>query len=171
MDELELLMDGNRYVRDCCVLVISESWLHTQIPDTAIQLTSRAVQRSDRNKVGSAQLLPLNLSSPAAYLRSSWTSIHHQSVAPDGSLSHEWSPVLVHSGSLSQSPSLVTLRASAASPHLLLRSPDFSTSDATESLLHVVDAPEPAAFIATSLLNPFDIYACASLCLLLGFSI
>uniref|UniRef100_A0A3P9IEP3 Pentraxin (PTX) domain-containing protein n=1 Tax=Oryzias latipes TaxID=8090 RepID=A0A3P9IEP3_ORYLA len=71
---------------------------------------------------------------------------------------------------------LVTPRASAASPpvksrYLLHRSPDFSTSDTTESHHLAVDAPEPAAFIATALLNPFATYASASPCLLPGFKI
>ena len=50
MDELELLANGNRYVRDCCVSVISETWLHPSIPDAAVQLGGRTVHRWDRNK-------------------------------------------------------------------------------------------------------------------------
>ena len=50
MDELELLIEGNRYVRDCCISIISETWLHPSIPDAAVQLAGRATYRSDRNK-------------------------------------------------------------------------------------------------------------------------
>lgn len=32
--------DANRYIRNCCVLIISESWLYPLIPDAANQLVS-----------------------------------------------------------------------------------------------------------------------------------
>ena len=50
MDELELLADDNRYVRDSCVSVISETWLHPSIPDTAVQLVDRTIHSWDRNQ-------------------------------------------------------------------------------------------------------------------------
>ena len=37
MDELKLQMAANRLVQDCCTLLIMETWLHSSIPDTAIE--------------------------------------------------------------------------------------------------------------------------------------
>lgn len=50
MDELELLMRGNHYVHDCCVSIITESWLHPLVPDDTVQLESRTMHRWDRNE-------------------------------------------------------------------------------------------------------------------------
>ncbi|KAK0152182.1 hypothetical protein N1851_006413 [Merluccius polli] len=50
MDELELLIKGNHHVRDCCVSIITETWLHPLIPDTAVQLAGCTNHRWDRNK-------------------------------------------------------------------------------------------------------------------------
>lgn len=50
MDELELLIKGNRHVRDCCVSIIIETWLHPLIPDAAIQLAACTAHRWDCNK-------------------------------------------------------------------------------------------------------------------------
>lgn len=50
MDELELLINGNRYIRDCCVPIISETWLRPLIPDAAVQLAGHTAHRGDRNK-------------------------------------------------------------------------------------------------------------------------
>lgn len=50
MEELELQIATNRLVHDCCVMIITETWLHTQIPDAAVQLTGRTIHRQDRNK-------------------------------------------------------------------------------------------------------------------------
>ncbi len=41
MDELELYICENRYVHHCCVIFITETWLHQSIPDTAVQLAGR----------------------------------------------------------------------------------------------------------------------------------
>ena len=48
-DDLEIQLAGNRYVRECCVLIITETWLHTQIPDATVQLAGRTLHRWDRN--------------------------------------------------------------------------------------------------------------------------
>lgn len=37
-DDLELQPAGNCYVRNYCVLIITETWLHPRIPDTSVQL-------------------------------------------------------------------------------------------------------------------------------------
>lgn len=50
MDELELLVTGGCYVRNCCIMVITKSWFHPLIPSEAIQLPSHTVHGSDRNK-------------------------------------------------------------------------------------------------------------------------
>lgn len=49
-DDLELQLAGNRYVRDCCVLIITETWLHPRIPDASIQLAGRTLLRWDRTE-------------------------------------------------------------------------------------------------------------------------
>ncbi|GAA6107963.1 uncharacterized protein LOC122764210 isoform X1 [Tachysurus ichikawai] len=50
MDELELQLASNRFVRDCCEMIITETWLHTLIPNAAVQLSGRTIHRQDRNK-------------------------------------------------------------------------------------------------------------------------
>ena len=49
MDELKLQMAANGLVQDCCILLITETWLHSSIPDTAIELAGRTAHRQDRN--------------------------------------------------------------------------------------------------------------------------
>lgn len=44
-DDLDLQLTGNRSVRDCCVLIITETWLHPKIPDASMQLTGRSLHR------------------------------------------------------------------------------------------------------------------------------
>ncbi|CAG6018054.1 unnamed protein product [Menidia menidia] len=48
-DDLELQLAGNRYVSDCCVLIITETLLHTQVPDATVQLVDHTLHRWDRN--------------------------------------------------------------------------------------------------------------------------
>ncbi len=50
MDELELQLAGNRYVRDCCVLIVTETWFHPGIPDASVQLAGRTMLSQDRTK-------------------------------------------------------------------------------------------------------------------------
>ena len=49
-DGLVLQLAGNTYVCDCCLLVITETWLHPQISDASVQLAGRTLLRWDRNK-------------------------------------------------------------------------------------------------------------------------
>lgn len=49
MDELMLITESHKSVRDCSIMVITESWLHTGIPDEAVALPGRTVHRADRN--------------------------------------------------------------------------------------------------------------------------
>ena len=48
-DDLKLHPAVNCYARECCVLIITETWLHTQIPDATVQLAGRTLQLWDRN--------------------------------------------------------------------------------------------------------------------------
>lgn len=48
MDNMELLIANNNSLRDCCVIIITETWLHQGIPDAAVQLASRILYRGDR---------------------------------------------------------------------------------------------------------------------------
>ena len=50
MDELELQMATFSFVRNCSVMVITETWLHPLIPDAAVELTSRMLHRQDRSR-------------------------------------------------------------------------------------------------------------------------
>ena len=49
MDELNLQMSENKYVQDCCILIITETWLHPLIPDGPIELAGRTAYCWDRN--------------------------------------------------------------------------------------------------------------------------
>ncbi|KAL1260011.1 hypothetical protein QQF64_007838 [Cirrhinus molitorella] len=49
-DYLELQLAGNRYVRDCCLLIITETWLHPDIPNASMQLAGCTLLRWDRTK-------------------------------------------------------------------------------------------------------------------------
>ncbi|KAM7373781.1 hypothetical protein PAMA_022061 [Pampus argenteus] len=48
MDELRLQIAANKHVKDSCILLFTETWLHQGIPDSAIELAGRTVQRHDR---------------------------------------------------------------------------------------------------------------------------
>ncbi|KAK7910081.1 hypothetical protein WMY93_014765 [Mugilogobius chulae] len=50
MDEMSLINTTHRQVKDCSILIISETWLHAGVPDEAIVLTGRSVHRADRNE-------------------------------------------------------------------------------------------------------------------------
>lgn len=39
---------GNRSVRDCCVLIITESWLHQRLLDASVQLAGRTALPADQ---------------------------------------------------------------------------------------------------------------------------
>ena len=47
-EDLELLMTAKQ-VHNNCVTIITETWLHPQIPDTAVQFQDRTLHRLDRN--------------------------------------------------------------------------------------------------------------------------
>ncbi len=48
IDELELITSAQKSIRDCCVLIITETWLNPAIPEEAIRLTGRIAHRADR---------------------------------------------------------------------------------------------------------------------------
>lgn len=48
MEELELTMSAQKNIQDCCVLVITETWINATIPEEAIQLAGYATHRADR---------------------------------------------------------------------------------------------------------------------------
>ncbi|XP_068506162.1 uncharacterized protein [Syngnathus scovelli] len=48
MDYVRLLRSTNRTVRNCCVLVFTETWLSDNIPDSAVHLERLACYRADR---------------------------------------------------------------------------------------------------------------------------
>jgi hypothetical protein len=43
MDDLELRIATDNFVRDCCVMILTETWLHPAIPDNAVQLAGRTI--------------------------------------------------------------------------------------------------------------------------------
>ncbi|XP_073772589.1 uncharacterized protein [Danio rerio] len=55
MDELRLQLVENRLCRDCCALMLTESWLHPGIPDAAVELTDFTLHRHDRNHLSQKQ--------------------------------------------------------------------------------------------------------------------
>ena len=48
MDELRLQVATNTTIRESCILLITETWLHSLIADSAIQLAGYTAQRQDR---------------------------------------------------------------------------------------------------------------------------
>ncbi|KAK3506378.1 hypothetical protein QTP70_002309 [Hemibagrus guttatus] len=48
MDELRLQTVTNNITKDSCILLITETWLHLSIPDSAIELTGYTAQHHDR---------------------------------------------------------------------------------------------------------------------------
>ena len=48
MDELNLQIATNNRVKDSCILLITETWLHSSISDAAIKLADRTAHRPDR---------------------------------------------------------------------------------------------------------------------------
>lgn len=50
LDELKLQVALNKDIKDSCVMLIMETWLHSSIPDTAIELAGRTAHRHDRTR-------------------------------------------------------------------------------------------------------------------------
>ena len=50
MDELRLQITTNRTIKDSCILLFTETWLHSSIPNTATELAGRTAYRHDRTK-------------------------------------------------------------------------------------------------------------------------
>ncbi|KAI3375381.1 hypothetical protein L3Q82_021870, partial [Scortum barcoo] len=48
MDELRLRITHNKRIMDCNVMIFTETWLHSGIPDNAIELAGRHTLRADR---------------------------------------------------------------------------------------------------------------------------
>ncbi|KAI4889038.1 hypothetical protein NFI96_000828 [Prochilodus magdalenae] len=48
LDELRARITTQREIRDCCVLILTETWLSDSTPDSAIQLQTHSVHRGDR---------------------------------------------------------------------------------------------------------------------------
>lgn len=49
LDEVEHLISTNKYARDCCVFIVTESWLCPNLPDNPVQLANRSLYHYDRN--------------------------------------------------------------------------------------------------------------------------
>ncbi|KAK0150001.1 hypothetical protein N1851_009235 [Merluccius polli] len=81
MDEMDLQLAKN-FMRDCSVMVITETWLHSAIPDTAVQLTGCTIHRQDRSK-DSRKTMGEGL---CLYVHNAWCSgsrITHSHCSPD----------------------------------------------------------------------------------------
>ncbi len=48
--ELRARISYQRETRDCCVICLTETWMSTMVPDSAIELTGFSVHHSDRTK-------------------------------------------------------------------------------------------------------------------------
>ncbi|XP_053702104.1 uncharacterized protein LOC128747907 [Synchiropus splendidus] len=51
LDYLKLDLNTRRETRNCCVLILTETWLNSSVPDTAISLEGLTAFRADRNNV------------------------------------------------------------------------------------------------------------------------
>ncbi|XP_068604292.1 sorting nexin-7 [Brachionichthys hirsutus] len=49
MDLLRLRLNTYREMRDCCVLLLTETWLNNSVPDSAVQIDGLLLFRADRN--------------------------------------------------------------------------------------------------------------------------
>lgn len=50
VDELKLQVATNDMVKNSCILLFTETWLHSSIPDEATELAGRTAHRHDRTK-------------------------------------------------------------------------------------------------------------------------
>ena len=50
MDELQSRITFDNFVRECCLLIVSESWLRPHIPDATVELAGRTIHRHDRTR-------------------------------------------------------------------------------------------------------------------------
>lgn len=57
MDELELQIAANRYVQNCCMMILTETWLHPLNPDTAVQLAGCTIHHQDRSKDSNSRII------------------------------------------------------------------------------------------------------------------
>lgn len=53
MEELELIIEAHKRVKDCSFMIMSETWLHPGIPEEAIVQADRTVHRAERNSASS----------------------------------------------------------------------------------------------------------------------
>lgn len=49
VDYLKLDLTTNREMRDCCVIILTETWLNSSIPDDAVSMEGLTTFRSDRS--------------------------------------------------------------------------------------------------------------------------
>src|SRR4029434_7325045 len=55
MDELRLRITTHKRIMDCNVMIFTETWLNSGVPDSAIELTGRYILRADRTAEDSAK--------------------------------------------------------------------------------------------------------------------
>ena len=55
LDELRLMRGSLKVWRDCCLFIFTESWLHENIPDEAVQLEGTTLFRADRDAASSGK--------------------------------------------------------------------------------------------------------------------
>lgn len=60
MDAFELQVTANHLIRKYCVMIITETWLHTLIPDATVRLADRTIHRQDR-KIESDAPVPIDV--------------------------------------------------------------------------------------------------------------
>ena len=48
MDELRLRITTHKWIMDCNIMIFTEPWLNSNIPDSAVELTGRYLLRADR---------------------------------------------------------------------------------------------------------------------------
>lgn len=50
MDHLQLELTSKQEVRNCCALILTETWLNTSIPDNVVSIEGFATFHADRSR-------------------------------------------------------------------------------------------------------------------------
>ncbi|CAG5867183.1 unnamed protein product [Menidia menidia] len=75
IDHLQLELSSKRELRNCCVLILMDSWLISSIPDNAVSLEGFANFRADRNSCLGCKSRGGGL---CFYINNNWYKISHQ---------------------------------------------------------------------------------------------
>lgn len=71
-DHIQFLRLSQRSVRECCVFVFTESWLHNGIPDSAIQLEQLTCYQADRTLTEGGKTRGCGI---CVYIKNAWSRV------------------------------------------------------------------------------------------------